>query len=149
MVARIGLGVFEAGFGPGIPLYFCTHLLITRHTSILYPDAGVLQHCSIRSTSSAYALPTGSDSQPWLVHLAVSLPLGYNTFTLRSRIGVYFSLSRSVSPCDHVVVPVIGSLNTLAGHSRGFPRSHRHIFPAGSTRNDGFFHGGRAGACIG
>ena len=22
MVARIGLGVFEAGFGPGIPLYF-------------------------------------------------------------------------------------------------------------------------------
>ena len=30
MVARIGLGVFEAGFGPGIPLYMCTpRLLIT------------------------------------------------------------------------------------------------------------------------
>ena len=25
MVARVGLGVFEAGFGPGIPLYFCRH----------------------------------------------------------------------------------------------------------------------------
>lgn len=23
LVARVGLGVFEAGFGPGIPLYFC------------------------------------------------------------------------------------------------------------------------------
>jgi hypothetical protein len=27
MVARIGLGVFEAMFGPGIPLYFCGHPL--------------------------------------------------------------------------------------------------------------------------
>ena len=27
MVARIGLGVFEAAFGPGIPLYFCGHPL--------------------------------------------------------------------------------------------------------------------------
>ena len=25
MVARVGLGVFEAGFGPGIPLYLCRH----------------------------------------------------------------------------------------------------------------------------
>ena len=25
MVARIGLGVFEAGFGPGIPLYMCKY----------------------------------------------------------------------------------------------------------------------------
>ena len=33
MVARVGLGVFEAGFGPGIPLYYSRHLLITRHTS--------------------------------------------------------------------------------------------------------------------
>lgn len=39
MVARIGLGVFEAAFGPGIPLYYCGHLLITPHTSIQYPDA--------------------------------------------------------------------------------------------------------------
>jgi hypothetical protein len=29
MVARIGLGVFEAGFGPGIPLYFCRHPLLS------------------------------------------------------------------------------------------------------------------------
>src|SRR6266567_5922058 len=99
MVARIGLGVFEAAFGPGIPLYFSRHLLITPPSNTLTPS--VLQHCSIRSTSSAYALPTGSDSQPWLAHLAASLPLGYNTFTLRSRIGVCFSLSRSVYPCDH------------------------------------------------
>ena len=28
MVARVGLGVFEAGFGPGIPLYFCRHPLL-------------------------------------------------------------------------------------------------------------------------
>jgi MFS family permease len=28
MVARISLGVFEAGFGPGIPLYFSRHYLI-------------------------------------------------------------------------------------------------------------------------
>lgn len=32
MVARIGLGVFEAAFGPGIPLYYCRHLLITPLT---------------------------------------------------------------------------------------------------------------------
>ena len=25
-VARIGLGVFEAGFGPGIPLYMCAYI---------------------------------------------------------------------------------------------------------------------------
>lgn len=25
MVARVGLGVFEAGFGPGIPLYMCKY----------------------------------------------------------------------------------------------------------------------------
>ena len=25
IAARIGLGVFEAAFGPGIPLYFCRH----------------------------------------------------------------------------------------------------------------------------
>lgn len=24
LVARIGLGIFEAGFGPGIPVYLCT-----------------------------------------------------------------------------------------------------------------------------
>ena len=29
MVARVGLGVFEAGFGPGIPLYFCRHPSVT------------------------------------------------------------------------------------------------------------------------
>jgi MFS family permease len=39
MVARIGLGVFEAGFGPGIPLYYSRHLLVTHHTSIQYADA--------------------------------------------------------------------------------------------------------------
>lgn len=26
LVARVGLGVFEAGFGPGIPLYLCASL---------------------------------------------------------------------------------------------------------------------------
>jgi hypothetical protein len=32
MVARIALGVFEAGFGPGIPLYFCRCPVIILHT---------------------------------------------------------------------------------------------------------------------
>ena len=33
MVARIGLGVFEAGFGPGIPLYMCTLGSVGLHHS--------------------------------------------------------------------------------------------------------------------
>lgn len=31
MVARVALGVFEAGFGPGIPLYFCRPSLSHVH----------------------------------------------------------------------------------------------------------------------
>jgi len=43
MTARIGLGVFEAGFGPGIPLYFSRALFnhCTSHASINTPTPGI------------------------------------------------------------------------------------------------------------
>jgi len=41
MAARIGLGVFEAGFGPGIPLYFCGHLIVNAPRFHRIPDAGM------------------------------------------------------------------------------------------------------------
>jgi hypothetical protein len=47
-------------------------------------------------------LPTGSDSLRWLALSAASLPLGCSTLTSRSQIGVFFSSSRCVSPCDRV-----------------------------------------------
>jgi len=52
MVARIGLGVFEAGFGPGIPLYYSRHLLVTTShiESIQYADA----RCTITVTALFY-----------------------------------------------------------------------------------------------
>lgn len=36
MVARIGLGVFEAGFGPGIPVYFVSKLKFRFRAGIYY-----------------------------------------------------------------------------------------------------------------
>lgn len=48
-----------------------------------------------------------------------------------------------------VTLSVVGSFDTVLGHSCGSPRCHRSGFPARSTRNDEVFHGGRAEACFG
>ncbi|KAG2028348.1 major facilitator superfamily domain-containing protein, partial [Suillus americanus] len=52
IAARIGLGVFEAGFGPAIPLYFSffytrTEMGLRRHTGL------VLQRSRVRSVASS------------------------------------------------------------------------------------------------
>jgi hypothetical protein len=49
MAARIGLGVFEAGFGPAIPLYFCK----TCITQYICGEAGFLTQSSKRSSTLA------------------------------------------------------------------------------------------------
>lgn len=35
IVARVCLGVFEAGFGPGIPLYFCEYAAVIENLDVL------------------------------------------------------------------------------------------------------------------
>jgi hypothetical protein len=144
MVARVGLGVFEAGFGPGIPLYFSRHLSITRHNTLtLAYYSIVLYEARARLTPCLLVRIRSPGRRIWRCHCLWDTTRSRYDRELASAFHYRGLFLRVTVPC------LCGSFNTLVGHSRGSPRSRRHIFPARSARNNRFFDGGRAGACFG
>lgn len=87
--ARLGLGVFEAGFAPMVPFYLCEcSLVMLVKTNILG------QRFGIRRMSSVFGLHIGLVSPQFRVLLVGLLHLESNTFTHRFQIGGCCSSSR-------------------------------------------------------
>lgn len=106
MVARVGLGVFEAGFGPGIPLYFCKFL-----SAIIHVYADCYQRYFISRRKWASVLPTGSEVRIILQYrFCPSLTLGLTGAALAGSFGglsmfdaIFVMIMCSISACLHVV----------------------------------------------
>lgn len=75
IVCRVGLGVFEAGFGPAVPLYLCKRLHVQKHLKrVLIMAFFFRQHFSTPKKSLVFAWRTGSALPPSQGPLVASLP---------------------------------------------------------------------------
>lgn len=83
LIARLGLGIFEAAFGPSVVLYLCMPFY---HR--LRPCTDVLsKHSTIQKPNMAHGLLLGLVLPLLLVHLVACSPMGFSMSRYPSPIG--------------------------------------------------------------
>lgn len=91
LIARLGLGVFEAAFGPSVVLYLCM-CFHPYYCCRLYTHSISPKHSTIPKPNMARGLLLGLVLPPLLVRLAVWLPTEFSMSRYPLRIGGCCSL---------------------------------------------------------